>query len=121
MPRSISPGPRRRAATSPSARRQGSARPRSRSKPGSGATGAAAGFFNGVIDEVRIWNVARTQQQIQDGMSGEILSAPNLLGRWGLNENSGTSVADSSGHGVTGTIVGTPLTQWNWVPGTPFN
>ncbi|PYR56190.1 MAG: hypothetical protein DMF91_22500, partial [Acidobacteria bacterium] len=85
------------------------------------STGAAAGFFNGVIDEVRIWNVARTQQQIQDGMSGEILSAPNLLGRWGLNENSGTSVADSSGHGVTGTIVGTPLTQWNWVPGTPFN
>ena len=31
-----------------------------------------------------------------------------LLGRWGLNEGSGTTVADSSGQSVTGTLVGTP-------------
>ena len=29
------------------------------------STGVTAGFFNGVLDEVRIWNVARTQAQIQ--------------------------------------------------------
>ena len=81
------------------------------------STGAASGFFDGVIDEVRIWNAARTQQQIADGMSGEILSAPGLLGRWGLNENSGTVVGDSSGSGITGTVVGT---NWSWSAGAPF-
>ena len=38
------------------------------------STGAASGFFDGAIDEVRIWSVARTAQQIADGMAGEILS-----------------------------------------------
>ena len=78
------------------------------------STGAAAGFFNGLIDEVRIWNVARTAQQIAAGMSGEIASDPNLLGRWGLNETAGTVVNDSTGRGNTGTIVGT---TWAWAPG----
>jgi hypothetical protein len=40
--------------------------------------------------------------------------APGLLGRWGLNENTGTTVADSSGHNITGTIVGSNVT---WAPG----
>ena len=31
---------------------------------------------------------------------------PNLLGRWGLNETTGTIVNDSTGRGNTGTIVG---------------
>ena len=83
------------------------------------STGAAAGFFSGLIDEVRIWNGARTAQQIAAGMSGEIASDPNLLGRWGLNESSGTVVNDSTGHGNTGTIVGT---TWALAtPGAPFD
>ena len=35
------------------------------SAPRSTAPASAAGFFNGVLDEVRIWNVARSQAQIQ--------------------------------------------------------
>src|SRR5207244_84247 len=42
---------------------------------------------------------------------------PGLLGRWGLNEGSGTVAGDSSGHAVTGTIAGT---NWRWVAGAPF-
>ena len=36
------------------------------------STGVAAGFFNGVMDEVRIWNFARTAQQISQNMGVEI-------------------------------------------------
>ena len=77
-------------------------------------TGAPAGFFAGTMDESRIWNVARTQAQVQSTKDSQI-SAPTagLIGRWGYNEGSGSSVADSSGSGVTGTVVGNP----NWVPG----
>jgi VCBS repeat-containing protein len=77
------------------------------------------GFFNGVMDEVRIWGAARTLQQIQDGMSGEIMAAPGLLGRWGFNEGSGgagTAVSDSSGSGNNGVLNGT----FTWVPGVTF-
>ncbi|PYR69576.1 MAG: hypothetical protein DMF88_05630, partial [Acidobacteria bacterium] len=82
------------------------------------STGVASGFFDGVIDEVRIWSVARSAQQIADGMTGEILSAPNLLGRWGLDEGAGIIAADSSGHAIAGTVIGT---NFSWGAGAPFN
>ena len=71
------------------------------------------GFFNGVLDEVRIWNYARTPAQILSGTNREILAANGLLGRFGLNEGTGTAVASSVGP-VTGTIVGS---NWSWVSG----
>jgi hypothetical protein len=82
------------------------------------STGVASGYFNGVIDEVRIWSIARAAQDIIANMNVEIVSAPNLLGRWGLNEGSGNVATDSSGRGVNGTIVGT---GWSWVAGAPFS
>jgi hypothetical protein len=80
------------------------------------STGATAGFFDGAIDEVRIWSVARSAQQIGEGMNAEIQSAAGLLGRWGMNDTSGTSVANSA-TAVTGTLVGT---NWSRVAGAPF-
>ena len=44
------------------------------------------GFFDGVMDEARIWNYARSAQQISRGRNYEISSAPGLLGRWGFND-----------------------------------
>ncbi len=73
------------------------------------SSGAAAGFFNGVLDEVRIWNYARTAADIAANRDFEITSAPGLIGRWGLNEGAGTSVTSSSGTGVIGTLVNGPL------------
>ena len=68
--------------------------------------GAAAGFFSGVVDEVRIWSVARTAAQIAAAKDTEITGAPTgLLGRWGLNEASGTTTAtDSTGNGAHGNL-----------------
>ena len=88
---------------------------------GTALTTASApdGYFAGVVDEVRIWNFARTAAQIAASKNIEITGAQaGLLGRWGLNEGSGTSAADSSGNGITGTLVGTPTPSW--VAGFPI-
>src|SRR5206468_7407767 len=79
------------------------------------STGTAAGFFAGVLDEARVWNVARSQAEIDATKDIEVSSAPGLVGRWGMNEGSGTSVADSSGSGINGTATNGPV----WVPGFP--
>ena len=72
-------------------------------------TGATSGFFAGVVDEVRIWNVARTAAQIAAAKNTEITGAQaGLMGRWGLNEASGSTATDTSGNGITGTLVATP-------------
>jgi hypothetical protein len=80
------------------------------------STGVAAGFFLGTIDEPRIWNVARTQSDIQAGLTGPLTAGTGLLGRWGLNEGTGTVAVNSVAGGVGGTLVNGPT----WVPGAPF-
>ncbi len=76
--------------------------------------GTAAGFFAGSIDEVRIWDSARTLVQIQASKDSEITSPQaGLLGVWNLNDGSGTSLADHSGNNKTGAAVGAPT----WGPG----
>ena len=63
--------------------------------------GALDGFFAGIMDEVRIWSVARSQAQIQGSMNTEMTSpTANLAGRWGLDEGTGSTIADSSGNGI---------------------
>src|SRR5438876_3072332 len=79
------------------------------------STGTASGFFNGVLDEARVWNFARTQAEIDATKDIEVSSAAGLIGRWGMNEGSGTSVADSSGSGINGPAMNGPV----WVPGFP--
>ena len=78
--------------------------------------GVAAGFFRGRIDEARIWNVARTQADIQATMDEALFAAqPNLVGRWGLDEGAGTIAADSAGatNGTLGPAAAPPA----WIAG----
>jgi hypothetical protein len=82
-----------------------------------GVGSQAQGFFAGTLDEARIWNYARSAQQVSRGMQLEIPSAPGLLGRWAFGESAGTAITDSAGQGITGTIVGT---NWSRVAGAPF-
>ena len=74
------------------------------------------GFFQGQMDEVRIWNVARTPAQIAAAYQLEIPNATGLLGRYSMNEGLGTAVGDSSGTAQNGTTVGGPA----WVQGYTF-
>ncbi|MEJ2105426.1 MAG: T9SS type A sorting domain-containing protein, partial [Ignavibacteriaceae bacterium] len=80
--------------------------------------GESPGFpervFNGKIDEVRIWNVARTQSQIQTTMNTILTpeyystSDSGLVGYWRLDEGTGQTAADLSVFSNTATL-GTTL------------
>jgi len=72
-------------------------------------------YLRGTLDEVRVWNVARTQAQIQANMN-HTLSVPqaNLVGYWKFEEGTGTTASDSSGQGKTGTLQNSPA----WVNST---
>ena len=68
------------------------------------STGLAAGFFNGKIDEVRIWKRALTQAEIQANMNNEITSGTGLLGRWGFNENGDSTAINSIAGSANGIL-----------------
>ncbi|MCC6652382.1 MAG: T9SS type A sorting domain-containing protein [Candidatus Eisenbacteria bacterium] len=83
------------------------------------STGAAAGFFAGVLDEARVWNGALSQATLQSRINTP-LGAPmaGLVARWGMNEAIGGTIASSAGTTVTGTQTGA---SWAWAQGAPFN
>ena len=74
--------------------------------------------FNGMLDEVQIWDIPLSQAQITNGMNqAPNVPDPNLVGYWPFNEGQGTTTADASGNGQTGTLVNSPT----WVSsGVPF-
>src|SRR6185436_10705964 len=52
------------------------------------SNGTAEGFFNGALDEARVWNSARNQAQIQASMNTRIVApTAGLVARWGLDED----------------------------------
>jgi len=64
-------------------------------------------YFQGNIDEICIWNIALSIADLNSYMNTELNGDENgLVGYWNLNEGSGTSIADASGNGNTGTIHG---------------
>lgn len=72
-----------------------------------GRNAAGDNNFNltGSIDEVRIWNSARTAADIQTNRSVELVAQGNLTYYWRFNEGSGLTVADSSNGGHPLTLV----------------
>ena len=76
------------------------------------------GKFDGVLDEARVWSVARTQEQIQASMGGPLVSALGLAARWGMDEGPpATSIDSTPAPSVTGTLEGPPVFI---TPGTPY-
>gem|GEM_PF-513094 len=77
--------------------------------PGNGVNGGANGrFFNGRLDEVRIWNVARTAAQISANYN-QVISAPQsgLVAAYSFSETAGNAIQDVTGvH--NGTMVNNP-------------
>ena len=66
-------------------------------------------FWNGMIDELRIWNTPLGTAHIQAAMNGHSSPlASALVGYWTFGEGSGTVAHDRSTYGNDGALVGDP-------------
>lgn len=70
--------------------------------------GSPGRFFNGLIDEVRIWNISRSQQDIQSNSSHHLQGAETgLMAYWSMDKVIGSSIiVDVSNHGNDGILLG---------------
>src|SRR5262249_19144535 len=67
--------------------------------------------FNGVIDDVRLWNVARSAAQIAQNMTQRLTgNEAGLAANWTFDEGVGLVANDSSPNGNTATLFNGP--QW---------
>lgn len=76
--------------------------------------------WGGLLDEFRIWNVARSQAEIQANLGRELSGTEsNLVAYWRFNEGAGTVAADATGHGHTGLLTNAPSWIVSAVPPVP--
>ncbi len=76
-------------------------------------------LFNGKIDEVRIWNVARTLQQISDNQLIELNgNETGLVAYYDMNEGTGTTLTNRSR--TTSTSYNGSINGATYVTGTDF-
>lgn len=73
-------------------------------------------YFTGIIDEVRIWESARTQYEIKSFMTTKVVEhEPGLLASWHFDEGKGTTTYDSKNTN-DGTLVNGPVWVTNVAP-----
>lgn len=79
--------------------------------------------YNGLIDELRIWNVARTEAELQAAMSIRLSGTETgLIGYWQFDEGTGDTAADATGNGHAGRLgasVGADTDDPDWTTDTP--
>lgn len=76
-------------------------------------------FFTGYIDEVRIWNVVRTESEIRENMCNSLSgNESGLVAYYNFDHSSGTYLADYAGADNNGTI---PNSNPSWSSSQSFN
>ncbi len=70
-----------------------------------GNRGDDSQYWDGKMDNVRIYNRALSAQEVEDLYNGKEVGS-GLVGWWAMNEGTGGTVTDYSGNGNTGTIYG---------------
>ncbi|MCB1490897.1 MAG: VCBS repeat-containing protein, partial [Rhodobiaceae bacterium] len=71
--------------------------------------------FDGQASEIRIWDDARSQTEIQDSLHTDLSGhESNLLGLYEFNDGSGTTVTDATGNGYDLTLNDTSA---SWISG----
>ena len=76
-------------------------------------SGASEHNFKGSIDELRLWNVARTAAEISANYNSELTPATeeHLVGYWDFNEGSGDKLIDKAGTS-DGTLMNMDPEDW---------
>ena len=70
-------------------------------------------LFEGRIDDLRIWNDARTASEIQEYMHKEVASdASGLVAYYKMSNGTGTSLTDNSSNSNTGTLTNMDNSDW---------
>ena len=58
-------------------------------------------FFDGRIDEVRVWNIVRTEAEIQATMNTSLQgNEPGLVGYWNFDNGTANDLSDHGNHGT---------------------
>ena len=71
-------------------------------------------YFKGSIDEVRLWEIVRTEAEIQAAMNDSITDDPvGLLGYWNFNDNQSNTIVDHTFNGVSGTLTNNGNGSWD--------
>lgn len=86
-----------------------------------GRDGVSGGsLFEGLLDEVRLWNVPRSEVAVAMFATTPLLGTvfPGLIGYWTFNEGKGASLVDHSGLNHNGSLMNTDL--GNWQEGTDW-
>jgi hypothetical protein len=84
-------------------------------------------YFNGEIDEFRLWNIARSEADIAGTMNKTLVgNEQGLVGYWRFDEKTGTMAADSvttPGHQAHNGVLmaASPAQLPTWVPGVPLS
>ncbi|MBN1340908.1 MAG: choice-of-anchor D domain-containing protein, partial [Bacteroidales bacterium] len=80
--------------------------------------------FNGLVDEVRVWNTARTQQEIREKMTTTVDgTSTNLIAYYRFDQTEGTLLPDLTANGYNGTLYNMDNSDWvaaGWPYGAPF-
>ena len=78
--------------------------------------------FNGWIDELRIWDVCRSESEIRNNMCKTLNgNEEGLLAYYNFDNTSGTILQDFSGNAHDGTIHNMESPDDNWVKSKAFN
>lgn len=80
--------------------------------------GHTRGDYEGILDEVRVWNVVRSQSEIIQAMDRYVEpTSPGLVGYWRFDEGTGDVAYDATAygnHGRLGTAVGPDRNDPPW-------
>ncbi len=69
--------------------------------------------YSGQIDDLRLWDVVLTTEQVTDSMFRLLSGAEDhLAGYWRFDNGSGTVITDFTGRGNTGTVTGAAADVW---------
>lgn len=73
--------------------------------------------FQGIIDEIRIWNKALSESQVRETMCKKLAgNEPGLIGYWTFDEISGSNLLDKSPNNFHGQLKGNPTRVYSGAP-----